>query len=550
MKKRTFLAMSMAAALTVGCSSDDITADNGGGVNKDGKAYVGLSITLPTTSGIGGRANGDFSAGLADEYKVNDLTIYYFSPTDLVNPIHSQTYGSADLNWSTPPAGADITTRCVLPVASVNFSGTVKALVVVNNPVNWAGTPADKFGENKPVTTSADDITGESKNKFYMTNAVYDDGHYLVDVQTYNTEVEAQNHAADQNIYVERAAAKVELMTDPAIHNNKFTVSGSMTYNGDEVVLNKWILDVTNMNMFPIRKFAGTTQFNNTDFSRFYQNGISHRTYWAEDPNYSSGDPTYNTYAAFNVIDNPANIKNTIGAGNYEYCLENTFSVPNQKQNETTRVLMKATYTPKTFTAGANWYTLGSSSTPLRGTDIATLIAKALNYGVAEAAKVTVTFKDDAVTQAGKQDITAEMIELSSGTLSDSQLNMVRNTLGKLTAYIKGECFYVVRIKHFGDTYCPWGEETGAPQPTGQVDTYVKYIASYNGNRTEMDKYYLGRYGVVRNNWYRVQVNSVSQPGTPTIPALSTEQDDEHYNYIQTTINILDWAVRNQGVEL
>lgn len=549
MKKRTFLAMSMAAALTVGCSSDDIT-DNGGGVNKDGKAYVGLSITLPTTSGIGGRANGDFNAGLADEYKVNDLTIYYFSPNDLVNPIHSQTYSSADLNWSTPPAGDDITTRCVLPVASVDFSGTVKALVVVNNPVNWSGTAEDKFGKNKPVTTTADDITGEDKDDFYMTNAVYADGHYLVDVKTYNTEVEAQNHAAEQNIYVERAAAKVELMTHPSIENNALKVSGEMTYQGDSVVLDKWILDVTNMNMFPIRKFAGTTQFDDTNFFRFYQNGIDHRTYWAEDPNYSSGDPTYNTYAAFNVISDPAAIKNTIGAGNYEYCLENTFSVPNQKQNETTRVLMKATYTPKNFTKGANWYTLGSSSTPLQGTDIAALIAKALNYGVAEDAKVTVTFKDDVVTQAGKQDITAEMIELSSGTLSNDQLKMVRNTLGELTAYIKGECFYVVRIKHFGDTYCPWGKETDAPIPTGQVDTYVKYIASYNGNRNEMDKFYLGRYGVVRNNWYRVQVNTVSQPGTPTIPVLSTEQDDEHYNYIQTTINILDWAVRNQGVDL
>lgn len=108
----------------------------------------------------------------------------------------------------------------------------------------------------------------------------------------------------------------------------------------------------------------------------------------------------------------------------------------------------------------------------------------------------------------------------------------VQNTLGsKITTYKDGECFYAIRIKHFGDDVCPW--ETG-----------------YNYLTGENEKGYLGRYGMVRNNWYQVTINKVTQPGSPTIPALTDKQDDEQYYYLQANINILDWAVRKQGVNL
>ena len=40
------------------------------------------------------------------------------------------------------------------------------------------------------------------------------------------------------------------------------------------------------------------------------------------------------------------------------------------------------------------------------------------------------------------------------------------------------------------------------------------------------------------------------QPGSPIIPELTEEPDDEQKYYLQATINIQDWAVRNQGVDL
>ena len=43
-------------------------------------------------------------------------------------------------------------------------------------------------------------------------------------------------------------------------------------------------------------------------------------------------------------------------------------------------------------------------------------------------------------------------------------------------------------------------------------------------------KKYLGRYGMVRNNWYELQVNSISNPGSPDVPEVNPDTpDDEGY---------------------
>ena len=50
---------------------------------------------------------------------------------------------------------------------------------------------------------------------------------------------------------------------------------------------------------------------------------------------------------------------------------------------------------------------------------------------------------------------------------------------------------------------------------------------------------YLGRYGVVRNNWYDLSVSDIKGVGTPVIPSTDNTPDDELYNYISVRINIL-----------
>lgn len=544
MKKRTFLAMSMAAALTVGCSSDDIT-DNGGGVNKDGKAYVGLSITLPSVNG-NRSVNDVYDMGTADEYKVNDLTIRYLDKNG--TELKSFKYTADQLIWSTPPAGEGITTTAVLPVEKVPFSEKAYALVEINNPMGGsiaANSVCDLKSEEKK---SADFLTGDDKNDFFMTNTVWRDGHYLVPVTPSATENEAQALAGTHTVYVERAAAKVQLDVNAKDKEHwykaTYTVPAGLSNAGAKIQVSDWVLDVTNTKMYPIRKFRGNIPYDqgglpDDDIYKFYRfyswNNGGYRTYWAEDPNYAE-------YVGndFNVITEYPENPNALGG--VEYCLENTFNVKNQCQNQTTRALIKATYKPvgEGFKLGTTWYTIGNSSTPLSAKALTALVAKAI-------AKKGVVLQEDKMT-AGTKPFVGEMFTIGGENLSDEDIAKVNKDLGELTVYKNGVCYYVVRIKHFGDEICPWGDELNAPAISGIK--YDEYAKNYDGNRTAYDLAYLGRYGVVRNNWYKITINSISQPGTAVIPTLSTAQDDEHYNYIQSTINILDWAVRNQGVNL
>lgn len=62
---------------------------------------------------------------------------------------------------------------------------------------------------------------------------------------------------------------------------------------------------------------------------------------------------------------------------------------------------------------------------------------------------------------------------------------------------------------------------------------------------------YLGRYGVLRNNWYELSVNKVTGLGYPDVPEVKpTDPDDENEQYINVAVKILDWAKRSQNVEL
>ncbi|MCI7274439.1 Mfa1 fimbrilin C-terminal domain-containing protein, partial [bacterium] len=61
---------------------------------------------------------------------------------------------------------------------------------------------------------------------------------------------------------------------------------------------------------------------------------------------------------------------------------------------------------------------------------------------------------------------------------------------------------------------------------------------------------YLGRYGIVRNNWYELELGTISGPGDPEKPSSTTDPDDSKKTYISATVKIMDWAVRKQSVNL
>ena len=120
--------------------------------------------------------------------------------------------------------------------------------------------------------------------------------------------------------------------------------------------------------------------------------------------------------------------------------------------------------------------------------------------------------------------------------LTGEQLGAVQNAI-TVTQYTNAEAYYTVLIKHFGDELTPWNRDN-------------KTTAAYPDDKA--DKNWLGRYGVLRNNWYEIEVNGVSAIGSATVPNVNadTTPDDEVENYISVKINLLSWAKRKQSVTL
>ena len=98
-----------------------------------------------------------------------------------------------------------------------------------------------------------------------------------------------------------------------------------------------------------------------------------------------------------------------------------------------------------------------------------------------------------------------------------------------INTYFKGVTYYIARVKHFG-SLTPWN--------SGE---------SYGTDNLK----YLGRYGMLRNNWYELTVGNVYGPGYPGVPPVDpTLPDDENEKYLSVSVKILSWAKRSQSVDL
>ena len=579
MKIKHYFGLAVIAAMTASCSSNEDlgTAGPGTGTNEAGVGYATFSINLPTTSGT--RAAGDptFDHGSDYEYKVNDATLLIFKQGKATKEGDYTFVESAELGSMAPwkdPSEPGVTTHAKITAKLENVDKTdgYYALVLLNN---GTGTKAKVALPTTPTTegegmkfsdwnavANAKDIANYT-NGFYMANApLFKDNKVTTLVainkdNIYPTEEQAAKGTAT-DIYVERGLAKVTLKTGKAATGNtddNYTVTG-VTYKGDKVTIKNWALDVTNTKTFPIHNVDGlsddyTNIWTNTDTpagsngantQRFVDNNKdtkAKRVYWGKDPNY---DNTAADKTALNAeFNNVANKDVTAEPTTSLYCLENTFNLANMKQGQTTRVVFKAKYIPNGIAENTNFYKIGKNTAIWNEDNLVKEIKAAVASVVSGAAgKTTVTLKakGNDITAAGTHyitadnitvtDVTAETIEKAI-TAINTQLGLNESKKVGISTYAGGESYYIARIKHFGDDLTKWKSGT------------------YGENNLE----YLGRYGVLRNNWYVLTVQSVSGPGYPSVPEVKPNTpDDEDDNYINVSVKILDWAKRSQDVNL
>lgn len=570
MRIKHFFGLAVIAAMTASCSSNNdlVTGGgNGSSENENGTAYASFKINLPTTTG-GTRADDptpgtpSFDHGTAAEYEVKNGTILIFDATT------DKFVTSAELGtmnpWTNVKADG-VTTAAIATVklSDVSVTGNYNALVLLNNNTTNDAT--------KKVTlpTTADTYTTWSKDasKANATNYVSTDGIFMANAPMYSatsepttlvkinhvcaSPEEAQAKAATV-VYVERGLAKVTM--------KDFTAGGypiaDGTYAGGKVEIKNWQLDVTNNSTFPVHQTSGLMtawdQIWNT--SRFYDQTSTafKRVYWGVDPNYNEAkyQVLANCKTAFKMI-----TKDDVNGvtTNPQYCLENTFDLDNMKQGQTTRVVFKAVFTPKDLNSKyTTFYKIGNNtdiwSQENLEKQIKTVALTAMGItDDKEQAKygVDLTKGTNISGKAGQHLITADNITYSDEAASsevkedvvkkiNEKLKTINDKLGLsdkvgISTYLNGEAYYIARIKHFNEL-TPWTAGT-----------------AYDSN----NKDFLGRYGVLRNNWYELSVNSVSGLGYPEVPEVKpTVPDDENDQYINVEVKILDWAKRSQSVDL
>lgn len=127
------------------------------------------------------------------------------------------------------------------------------------------------------------------------------------------------------------------------------------------------------------------------------------------------------------------------------------------------------------------------------------------------------------------------------------------NAAHVIKAYLNSEGYFAVRIKHFGNEYTPWTAPTGTDnKPETALTTKAAY--KWDKDATLAANNYLGRYGVVRNNWYVVEIDAINSFGEPTVADLPLDLTSDDKSKIEESIacriNILSWAKRTQNEEL
>lgn len=457
--------------------------------------------------------------------------------------------------------------------------GDSKVIMMCNAPLN-----------NKPGYTAEYDPSAANKISWLSE---------IDKTRIYASRAEAEANPATV-VNVERAVAKVTV-SDRVGSDAEHKLTGPAKEEDQlpyEIV--GWQLDNTNKSSYVVRnlgaapagtnpawlgyksqqagslyRFAGSspvytaTAAGETGSTSFY------RIYWGEDPNYGS-----NPAGSFNLLKDATGWEYSgLGHDNPLYCLENTFNVAQMKDDQTTRAVVKVK-----FNGGEDFYVINSVTETLdmvtakKGADgavtsspeeelksrlaglfltmpeVSGYIPTILDGADAklDATNLQVTLTED----AAKGMVSVASVELVPGTtglkagVMEAEVNakfaeqvVSLNAMAQVRHYAGGFAYYPVRIMHFGDDLTPWNswESTaGASVPSiGGI---------YPGANAE--KNYLGRYGVLRNNWYDLGVTSIKFLGSPVIPEFTGTDDDTIDAYISVRINILSWALRKQSVDL
>ena len=336
----------------------------------------------------------------------------------------------------------------------------------------------------------------------------------------------------------------------------------------------------------------------------------AYRTYWCVDPH-------YNEDADLKQLETTEIENALISAdGSPLYCYENTFNVKHQTYKNTTRAILKvtieATKGGKKITDGL--YSVNNDGLLYTFDGVKGCMIQKIFQNVNFLAMVDENLKPELKEQEGGYTLTEAVfnncfeitIEETDGVsqltkiafktdadktanypfetenfdfdkkledgvttiLEDIKVLVNENVVAR--EYKDGVMYYEARFRHFAgndpirdvaaDGTVSYRIDEGDLAPWncweykyGDVTNPSSDEAYPNYGTNSAERNYLGRYGMVRNNWYDVEIEKFKRPGLPTVPSHTfidgdDETTDDHIDdYISVRIHVLSWAKRMQS---
>ena len=481
-----------------------------------------------------------------------------------------------------PDVGTSFSTWSQTRLAAAKTGGTLNGAIGTNGLLMTNAPIADKQGGSKdPSLTTAAKVTTA--------------------VRLDKDQVKATKELAEASpsgcVFVERAAAKVTFTvteTDTSIDMGGTALAMSLDdivmqiintepefYNARQANVSAWLpyynADFTNANSK--WRFVSNNLFSpQLPTTTNHQDG--YRTYFAQDPQYST-NATLDKPQANDAKDAPGS-EDDFWVSKYvsevkmqrAYVPENTFTTAMQMRRNTTC----ATFRVK-FNGGADFYTISNDAKYYTATNAQNQLATLLMADYNVDAKLQAACTDIAANKNGNNEVNATLtVELTTtaagnvtytatpsftGTGGTWSINDITNATVKsnltsaistamqndykVTLYKGGLAYYNVRIKHFGDVETPWSAAGAYVTKPGSTTEQIY-------GSTDADKNFLGRYGIVRDNWYQLTIKDIKKLGSATPPSVSGDNtpDDEIEDeyYISAHVHIVPWVLRKQNVDL
>lgn len=577
LKRAATLLLSAGLILTTACS-DDVPGGENGGKNPEGEVgYVAFSLINSSQRG-GTKADGDAPTGntdygTAEENKVNTalILLYDETGTDLKYKFSLTT---AEIGTPGAPGSgmADITPDPNATTYKTKAKAVVLAdykLAVFINPPKAITDIAEAEGSKWSAMAAAATLsgvtalTGSDYKNFLMSNFAG-----LADVdKDKNIKATAEEAELSTNVvklHVERAVAKVTLTQANQMANMSNATIGEI----------KWAADIVNKKTFWMRNAAKMINPIAGEFPlKDQKDVIAESTTGDGAYNYALPQYRYLMYATDPNMDGVSlrgktgtvadgnffyASSTTLATGTSTYVTENTMEAAEQYEDVTTSVLISAVITPAAtfFGETLNGKTVDNPSDPyflynnmaFTLTDINDILAVYVEgvdgaYTINNDAVITNAKKNDSsitwgdlMTVEGNETLIGSLptilANISKGTgdavnkdffkeLVDAKASKDMASGSAVVRYFAPDApnYYYVPIRHFGDDL------------QNVVNTY-------------------GRYGVVRNNWYKLTLNGIKKYGTATIPTVRKDPDDKESSWLSVQFEILPWMERNQIIGL